>query len=304
MGVDCPRAGGKYRIDVSYAVGGSRRVPPDARARLTTWLVNQRRMGEPIPFATQQVILEAGAAPAMRATDKIERFFLALASVNYDPVKNFKLSGQIDDEQKKWANLFGAWTEHPHENGGMEIVRFLNDNGWIEALASTGSYRLTAKGLGEFGRVTAGRTQFDQGFVAMWFGDELRPIYDDGFKLGIEEAGYRAMRIDRKEHNNKIDDEIIAEIRRSRFLIADVTCPIVPVKGRNEALARGGVYYEAGFAQGLNMPVIWTAREGMADHLHFDTRQYPHIIWKDAADLRKRLKVRIGAVLGYGPRTT
>jgi hypothetical protein len=33
----------------------------------------------------------------------------------------------------------------------------------------------------------------------------------------IRDSGYEPMRIDRKEHINKIDDEIIAEIRRSCF---------------------------------------------------------------------------------------
>jgi len=46
--------------------------------------------------------------------------------------------------------------------------------------------------------------------------------------------------------------------------------------------------------------VIWTIREGVTEHLHFDTRQYSHILWTDAADLSAKLKVRIGAVLGYG----
>jgi hypothetical protein len=53
-------------------------------------------------------------------------------------------------------------------------------------------------------------------------------------------------RVDQKHHHlNKVDDEIIAEIRRSRFLVADFTCE--PGK------VRGGVYFEAGFAMGLNM---------------------------------------------------
>jgi hypothetical protein len=101
------------------------------------------------------------------------------------------------------------------------------------------------------------------------------------------------IRIDKKEHNNKIDDEILAEIRRSRFLIADFTCEPKNV--------RGGVYYEAGFAQGLGIPVIWTCRETSLADLHFDTRQYSHIVWKTPADLFTQLKNRIGATIGDGP---
>ena len=102
-----------------------------------------------------------------------------------------------------------------------------------------------------------------------------------------------AQRIDRKEHSNKIDDEIIAEIRRSRFVVADFTCEREKV--------RGGVYYEAGFALGLGLPVIWTCRKDCLDYLHFDTRQYNHIVWETPEELYARLKARIGAFIGDGP---
>ena len=66
------------------------------------------------------------------------------------------------------------------------------------------------------------------------------------------------------------------------------------------AVPRGGVYYEAGFAQGLNIPVIWTCREDRMDRVHFDTRQYSHILWTGPQDLRQKLRNKIGAVIGYG----
>jgi nucleoside 2-deoxyribosyltransferase len=99
-----------------------------------------------------------------------------------------------------------------------------------------------------------------QAFVAMWFNVELNPAWDLGFRPGIARAGYFAFRIDQKEHANKICDEIIAEIRRSRFVVADYT-------GH-----RGGVYYEAGFAAGRGLPVILTCRKSDMDKLHFDIR--------------------------------
>ena len=83
----------------------------------------------------------------------------------------------------------------------------------------------------------------------------------------VRAAGYDPLRIDRVEHVAKIDDEIVAQIRRSRFVLADFT-------GH-----RGGVYFEAGFALGLNLPVIWTCRQDAVDQLHFrhPPIQYPHL---------------------------
>ena len=49
--------------------------------------------------------------------------------------------------------------------------------------------------------------------------------------------------------------------------------------------------------------MIYTCRDDMVDKLHFDTRQYAHIIWKmDKMDqLRADLRNRILARIGEGP---
>ena len=67
--------------------------------------------------------------------------------------------------------------------------------------------------------------------------------------------------------------------------------------------ARGGVYYEAGFAYGLGLDVIYSCRKDMVDQLHFDTRQYYHIVWETPEELRDSLAQRIEALIGrvFGP---
>ena len=135
-----------------------------------------------------------------------------------------------------------------------------------------------------------------QCFVAMWFDPSMEEVYEKGIKPAIEAVGYSPLRIDRQEFVGKIDDEIIAEIRRSRFLVADFT--------HGHDGARGGVYYEAGFAQGLGLTVIFTCRDDMFDNLHFDTRQFNHIAWENPDDLREKLANRIGSVMGDGPNRT
>jgi hypothetical protein len=127
------------------------------------------------------------------------------------------------------------------------------------------------------------------GFCAMWFSEEVAPLWTSVIEPATRLAGYEPLRIDGKQHNGKIDDEIMASIRGSRFVIADFTG------------SRGGVYYEAGFAHGLGLPVIFMCREG--DELHFDVRQYNCIFWKpdELEDAQARLKNRILATLGQGP---
>lgn len=127
--------------------------------------------------------------------------------------------------------------------------------------------------------------QRKQAFVAMWFNQEMEKFFNDGMRPAIEDDGTKCMRIDLKEHNNKICDEIIAEIRRSKYLVADFT-------GQ-----RGGVYFEAGFAFGLGIPVIWTVRDDDVQNLHFDTRQYAHITYSTPEELRTKLLNRIRATI-------
>jgi len=88
-----------------------------------------------------------------------------------------------------------------------------------------------------------------------------------------------------------IDDEIIATIRRSKFLVSDFT-------GQ-----RGGVYFESGFALGFGLRVIWTCRADELSAVHFDNRQYNFLVWEreKLSDLAKRLQNRIEATIGRGP---
>ena len=152
---------------------------------------------------------------------------------------------------------------------------------------------VTVAGYARLAELKSRNPSSKQAFIAMWFDSTMEQAYLDGIKPGVEDAGYTPMRIDNKEHSNKIDDEIIAEIRRSRFVVADFT--------QGSLGARGGVYYEAGFAHGLNIPVIFCCRQDLIDDVHFDTRQYNHLVWKQPSHLRDTLAKRISAVIGDGP---
>ncbi len=166
----------------------------------------------------------------------------------------------------------------------LNLINLLYEMQYISSKNSKG-YFLTASGYKKIEELESRNKASKQAFVAMWFDDELKDIYDKYIYKAIDEAKFKPVRIDGKEHINKICDEIIAEIRKSRFIVADFT-------GQ-----RGGVYYEAGFAQGLGIPVIWTCREDYAEKLHFDIRQYNCIIWETGDDLYKKLKDRIEAVI-------
>jgi nucleoside 2-deoxyribosyltransferase len=125
---------------------------------------------------------------------------------------------------------------------------------------------LTPKGWEEVDAIEKPAALRDKAFVAMWFNDLVTPAFRDGIEPAITETGYRAIRIDLQEHSDSVIDRIIAEIKESRFVVADFT-------GQ-----RGGVYFEAGFARGLGLNVIRTCKDDHLENLHFDVKGFNVIV--------------------------
>ena len=109
-------------------------------------------------------------------------------------------------------------------------------------------------------------------FIAMWFHNSMNALNEE-IKKGIKQAGYEPLRIDEKEYNNKIDDEILSDIDHSRFVVCDLTSE--PGK------PRGSVYFEAGYAtkDKSNNCIIWTCDKRLKDEIAFDVGRYNFIFW-------------------------
>lgn len=297
--VDGPYTAGAYRISRSV-IGTVRALAPVQKSKLITWLIDRRRFGEGQPLIASHVIEEVQLRRPLSYDQKIERYFLMLRSMEYQLGIPLRYAGILDDDVIKLTGFTRAWMEISTEPEIHQFLGALVD----EALLREQNQRfyLTASGLRRLDSLSQTGAESDQAFVAMWFSEEMDDAYTNGFAPAIEALGHRPLRIDKKEHNNKIDDEIIAEIRRSRFVVADFTCEVIGFEQRRTSVPRGGVYYEAGFAQGLGVPVIWSVRDDCIDYVHFDTRQFSHIVWSDPDDLRVRLTNRIGAVIGSPTR--
>jgi hypothetical protein len=172
-------------------------------------------------------------------------------------------------------------------------LRYLNDKRYVhQEMRDDSSWigYITIDGWRAIESYKVPNAESDKVFVAMWYKEKMNDTYNNGIKKAIEDdCGYKSIRIDRTEYLGKVDDKIIAEIRESRFIVADFT-------GQ-----RRGVYFEAGYAQGLGLKVIWTCHKDYVKGLHFDTRQENHITWEKPDDLREKLQNRIRAVIGLGP---
>ncbi|MEQ1696900.1 MAG: hypothetical protein ABL901_13775 [Hyphomicrobiaceae bacterium] len=265
------------------------------KAKLTTWICDQNRQGQ---RARLTLDLVAGVK-TWRALDVSQRSDRLLQYIS-------KLQDRLDFEVTfTFTGKGSSFTEGLQAQAESECISFSELEYLAMALRDGGLLKITGfeedfitvniapAGHARLAELAVANETSTQAFVAMWFDASIRSAFDLGVEPAVAAAGYKAFRIDNKEHNNKIDDEIISEIRRSRFVVADMTCP--PDK------PRGGVYFEAGFAFGLNIPVFWSCRKDSEKEIHFDTRQFAHILWTNEEDLKNQLTKKIRAILGQGP---
>ena len=105
-------------------------------------------------------------------------------------------------------------------------------------------------------------------------------LYDKAIEPLLENKyGIKPFRVDRSNRNDDVDDQIIAELKKCDFVIADLT------------YARPSVYFEAGIAQGRPVPVIYICRKDHFRHkqddthgnfrVHFDLQMKPIIKWDE-----------------------
>lgn len=125
-------------------------------------------------------------------------------------------------------------------------------------------------------------------FMAFHFTEEMKKEFESTIKRAVidsSEGKLEAVRVSSSatDPDAKIDDKLIGMIKSSKAVIADFIGD------------RPAVYYEAGFAMGLGIPVIWTCKKVDVGKLSFDTRQYPHIIWENEEDLYTQVVNRLKA---------
>lgn len=215
--------------------------------------------------------------PEYSALEKLDRTLVAIAHKTPEPGQ-FSQFTPYNDYPLVYARSFDEADFYIRQLADLGYVR---QDGGIPLLVARGFQRLI-----EMQR--SGRTSGFV-FVAMWFAEQMNDIYNNAIEPAIRDARYKPIRVDRIEHVNRIDDEIIGRIKASRFIVADFT-------GH-----RPGVYFEAGMMLGLGRTVIWMCKDEELGASHFDTRQYNFINYKSVEEARKRLYERIMAIEGAGP---
>jgi nucleoside 2-deoxyribosyltransferase len=141
--------------------------------------------------------------------------------------------------------------------------------GYIE-ITPGGLVILTLRGWGRVGELKkVGPANNRVAFMAMRFNDKrLDDIYRDYLQPAIAQTGFELKRVDEGQPAGLIDDQLRVRIRNSKFLLAQL------------AAHNNGVYWEAGYADGLGRPVIYLCDE-KDENPHFDTNHFTTVYWNE-----------------------
>ena len=289
--LNSPRAAGDYEINAQGKLAVA--VLDDVqKARLTTMLIDRRIAGEDTPTVTPKLVEDAKSRAPLPAHARAERLLRHIARISGSVGKLIGIRNILLRDPGALA-----WSESTNPEELYFFVNYLTEKNWLQEEKTSngrgsGRFNVTVNGYSKIEEFFS-RNDSTQCFVAMWFDEDMTEAYEKGIEKAVAMCGYKALRIDKKPNVNKVDDEIVAEIRRSRFVVADFT--------HGDDGARGGVYFEAGFAYGLGLRVIYSCRKDMVDKLHFDTRQFYHIVWETPDELCDGLRKRILSLIGEGP---
>lgn len=147
---------------------------------------------------------------------------------------------------------------------------------------------LTLEGWQKYSELKQSDKQSRLAFMAMPFKcPELTRAFEECFKPATASTGFELRRVIDSQGAGLIDDQIRVGIRRSRLVICELA-------GHNQ-----GAYWEAGFAEGIGIPVIYTCREDEFSKIHFDTSHLVTVRWSPSnlGEAAKRLTATIRATL-------
>ena len=249
--------------------------------KVSSWIREQNDLFNNIPLLTNENFDEILTLKNKKVKEKFDLLMFSLSNLKGKRLVNnddLKVKSWIKDDTEFFI-LFQKSLDLNFIKGSCS--RAINGGGTFSFT------ELTFDGIQYLEELEEPNKNSKKIFVAFNFDEPLTSIFNTNLKEAIEFEGleYVVVNQDNVEHNKYINDEIIVKLKTSRIVIADFT---------NH---RNSVYFEAGFAMGMNIPIIWTCQKGHENNMSFDTRQFPHIVWEDKNDLVKQVIDRIKRLL-------
>lgn len=188
------------------------------------------------------------------AAPKAENQPGAVIHIDYDQHIYKSISGLVTSEDVNWC------------------LETLINNGLLASvsgeISTTAHVQLTHFGWQHVEELRNSQISSKFAFFARKFNNpDLDNVFEQCLKPAVKATGYDLRTVTQKAGH--IDAIIEDEIRRCRFLIADLSDE------------NAGAYWEAGFAEGLGKPVIYVgfAEPGEFPKTHFDTSHRHLVTW-------------------------
>lgn len=220
--------------------------------------------------------------------EQVDLFIRWLAENGEDPGKTIWITPATH------GPIIGATSDE----GFALIIDYLFDQELVignqsEAMGQPGRAHiaLSMNGWSHYNGLKTGSSSYRKAFMAMKFGDQvLNNVLERVFKPAVKDTGFDLLKLDDNPRAGLIDDRLRVEIQSADFILSDLT---------HDNL---GAYWEAGYAEGLGKPVIYTCERSKFDSkkgTHFDTNHHLTIIWDDSdpAACADQLKATIRATL-------
>lgn len=273
---DCERCG-KYSVGFRIA---SLQPWKEVRHLVSAWIRRENISGE-IPNITIDETDHLSLYP--------EKWSARFNSMGFPSTVNEKLDALLLSYSKSIENVYGRQFSFGRLSVIADIAARNQEevNGLNDLLDELGFIdkkfpKITAKGWLHLDELQKSPKNSNSAFVAMWFDDTTKK-YREAVVAAISHCGYKPVIIDQQEYNDFIMNQVVSSIKQSRFLVADFTSrPEIEKDGKVRSGVRGGVYWEAGMAYGLGVPVIHTCEDhkDSSNRIHFDVHQYNTIFWK------------------------
>ena len=302
--IDNPRAGGKYDInkndyDKIYKPGLY--MNENEKIRLSGYIAKQNLEGKISNLSS--IIKEVDFIETLPPIPSPkERAYLLLEGLVKQPEyfgQPFLLDSLIDPNDANTPSVYlflhaVSYCNHMKPKEIKLLIEFLKESNFIRFKPFQEnehfSFQVTVQGFDKIEALS--NTNYSKTvFIAMWFNKNMNNVRD-AIEKSVENTGYDSVRIDNKEHLNKIDDEILLEIEKARFVICDLSS--------EKEKPRGSVYFEAGYAMGKNIPIIWTCDKNLEKERAFDIQNYNCLFWEkdNLGEFTTKLEHRIEQTIG------
>jgi hypothetical protein len=265
----CPRCG-RYLLEGRAQDSLKRQLESGAIDRsMLSHIIRKSQRDQPFEILFQHLSTYLNIGPPPTPREQAENLILWIGDKQQSPDK-----WESSASNEALAAIVGARISI-NESAFHWLLTEIAPEQWFEVI--TAQYqiklRLSIKGWDFYQQLCHKHVVSRTAFMAMQFGDGmLNKMFENCFKPAVALAGFELRSVNEGQGAGLIDNQIRAAIRSARFVLADLTHD------------NNGAYFEAGFGEGLGLPVIYTCEveKFNAKKTHFDTNHMVTIPWDEA----------------------